>query len=197
MSHPPSSYREVSTVPPLLSLPTEFHDCPKPANTVSTHTGSGKSSLAHAITATHPQFTRLSIDGINYEKNGRYGVDYDASLYTQYMDEAAEVYEVRLRELLKGRQDVVLDRAFYARADRDEFKRLVEERGGRWVLAVFKVKDKEVLWTRVQGRKVQRGTLGGEREGDAAFEITRELFEGWWDGFEWPVGEGEWVVEVE
>lgn len=131
-----------------------------------------------------------------YEKHGRYKLDYDASLYDQYMDEAQPVYEARLKDLLARGRDVVLDRSFYAREDRDAFKAMIEAGGGRWILIYHRCADIQALWRRVEARVATRGTLGGVREGDATFDITREVFDGWWSGFEAPEGEGEVVFDV-
>lgn len=76
-------------------------------------------------------------------------------------------------------------------------KRTVEEKGGRWVLVCFRVRDKEVLWRRIEARRAAREGMEEGKKGDAAYEISREVFESYWSGFEWPEGEGEVVVEVE
>lgn len=131
-----------------------------------------------------------------HERYGLYGIDYEPALHEGYTDQACEVFEQRLRDLLAAGRDVVLDRAFYAREDREEFRGLVEGLGARCVLVVLRAADKEVLWERVRGRNQRRGSLG-KREGDAAFEITRDVFEGWWEGFEWPDGEGEVTIDVD
>jgi hypothetical protein len=96
----------------------------------------------------------------------------------------------------------VVDRALYAREDRDAMNRLVEGRGGRCVLVCFRARDREVLWRRVERRREARerekDALGaGTRERDTAYVIEREVFDGWWEGFEWPDGEGEVIVEVD
>lgn len=73
----------------------------------------------------------------------------------------------------------------------DTLTKLIDDRGGRRILAYFKVEDKEVLWKRVQDRKGSRGKLRGERDGDGTFEVTKEVLDGFWEGFEEPHGEGE------
>ena len=114
----------------------------------------------------------------------------------QYSDEAEGVYSERLADLLLRKQDVVLDRAFYAKADRHAFKKVVEELGGRWLLVYLRCMDKEALWQRVERRWAGREMLVGVRRGDASLEITREVFDGYWEGWEAPVGAGEVVFDV-
>ncbi|KAK8055653.1 hypothetical protein PG993_000880 [Apiospora rasikravindrae] len=79
-----------------------------------------------------PHFTRLSGDEIIHERHGLYGVDYpaDDALYQQYQEENDAIILQRFHSLLEEGQDIVLDRSFYAKEDRDEFKRIVEEHGG-------------------------------------------------------------------
>lgn len=85
---------------------------------------------------------------------------------------------------------MLLERAFYAKADRDEYINLAKSSGARVILVFLKVTDKEQLWERVCKRSA------GPKTANSAFDISRELFEMYWNGFENPEGEGEIVVEV-
>ncbi|KAK8050180.1 hypothetical protein PG994_011910 [Apiospora phragmitis] len=154
--------------------------------------GSGKTTLAKAVLSELPQFTRLSSDEIIHEKHGLYGVDYpaDDALYQQYQEENDTIILQKFHSLLEEGRDVVLDRSFYAREDRDEFRRIVNERGGRWILVFFKAVDKEKLWARIRHRSAQ------PKEANSPLDISRDTFEMYWNGFEDPHGEGEIVVEV-
>ncbi|ETN46409.1 uncharacterized protein HMPREF1541_00593 [Cyphellophora europaea CBS 101466] len=195
----PSTSATLDALTPLLQRTTND---PRPVAVMMCGLcGTGKSSLAHAIVAAHHDspriFTRLSLDGIVHERHGLYGVDYEPALREAYEDEAEEIFGQRLREVLSRGGDVVLDRAFYAKEDRVAWRGLVEGLGARVVLVFFKVRDREVVWRRVRARWDVRGELKGERKGDVSVEVTREFFDKWVDGFEEPVGEGEWVVEVE
>jgi predicted kinase len=140
----------------------------------------------------YPHYERLSIDEIIFQKHGLYGVDYaaDEALYQKYLDEADTVYASRCRQLLEAGRDFILERSFYAKEDRDEFKALVEGHRSRWVLVYLKATSKEASWERIRRRAAQ------ERDANSAFEIRREVFEMYWNGFEHPVGEGEVVFEV-
>ena len=154
--------------------------------------GAGKSTLSKVITSKYSSFTRLSLDMIVHAKHGMYAIDYPPEKYDEYGDEAQVEYDRLLHELLSEEQqphDLVLDRSFWARVDRDKFKRLVEEEGGRWVLVYLKA-DKNVLWRRIQER-----TAKG-RDADSAFDVTEEVLDRYWAGWEEPDGEGEIVIEV-
>jgi predicted kinase len=154
-------------------------------------TGSGKSTLAKAIAERHPSFMRLSGDNILHAKHGLYGKDYPPEMYGKYLDEAAADVEAKLTELLDaGDRDAVLDRSLYSREDRDHFKSLIEGKGARWILVFFRPASKDVIWKRLQARR--RAGI----DADSAYDITPEILDGYWKGFENPQGEGEIVVDV-
>ncbi|KAK4450207.1 P-loop containing nucleoside triphosphate hydrolase [Podospora aff. communis PSN243] len=153
--------------------------------------GSGKSTLAKAIVERHPSFVRLSGDNILHAKHGLYGKDYPPEMYGKYLDEAAAEVEATLVELLEaGERDAVLDRSLYSREDRDDFKRLIERKGARWILVFFRPASRDVIWKRLQHRR--RAGI----DADSAYDITPEILDGYWKGFENPKGEGEVVVDV-
>lgn len=154
--------------------------------------GSGKTTLVKAVIKELPHFTRLSIDEIIFQNHGLYGVDYpaDNELHGRYMDEADAIYLENFHQLLKERKDIVVEKSLYAKEHRDEFKKAVEQGGGRWVLVYLKVDDKEALWNRICERSAK------ERNANSAFDITREIFDGYWAGFDWPHDEGEVVLDV-
>ncbi|KAF2273901.1 P-loop containing nucleoside triphosphate hydrolase protein [Westerdykella ornata] len=153
--------------------------------------GSGKSTLAKAIVARHPNYTRLSIDSTVYAKHGLYGTDYPHEKYDEYTEEADTEIRRTLTDLLdSGERDIVLDRALYSKEDRDYFKKLVEEKGGRWILVFFRPASKDVIWNRIQRRRA------AGIDADSALEITPEILDQYWEGFENPEGEGEVVFDV-
>lgn len=88
---------------------------------------------------------------------------------------------------------MILERAFYAKADRDVYRKMAEEAEARVVLVFMKAEgeqSKEVLWERICRRSKEVKTA------DTAYDISRETFEAYWSGFENPDGEGEIVVSV-
>ncbi len=154
--------------------------------------GSGKTTLAKTIQAHHPSMRRLSIDEIVFSKHGLYGIDYpaSASLYAEYQAEADIIYLSTFRTLLAEGKDVILERSFYAKQDREMYRELAEQSGARVMLVFLRAQDKEVLWERIQKRSE------GAKTADSAVEIDRVTFERYWEGFEGPDGEGKVVVEV-
>lgn len=137
-----------------------------------------------------PSFTRLSIDALVADSYGIYNVDYPASEYEAHLEEASALYSKKFHELLEQKKNIVLDRSFYAKEDRDEYRAAVEHAGGRAVLVYFKA-ERELLWKRIRERR-EKGV-----NADSAREISLALLDSFVQGFEAPDGEGEIVVTVE
>lgn len=152
-------------------------------------TGSGKSSLSKWILSNHPSFKRLSIDSYIYTKYGLYGVDYPKDKYSDYQDEAQSALQNELARLLRqGSQNAILDLSCAFQQTRDQWKKLIEESGGRWVLAYLDVDDDELR------RRVRARNQLTVKDGDSAFFVTNEILESFLTGFERPIGEGEVVL---
>ncbi len=81
---------------------------------------------------------RLSIDEEVWSMNGRYGIDYPAEKYREYLDEAHIRLRNKLVKLIQDNKQVVVDSSFWQRSERDEFKQLVEKSGGKWRLIYLK-----------------------------------------------------------
>ncbi|KAI0401909.1 ATP/GTP-binding protein [Xylaria palmicola] len=153
--------------------------------------GAGKSTFSKALTSAHLNFERLSLDNIVAEQHGIFGVDYAPEKYDAYLDEAAtECYERLTRILTEGRRDVVFDRAFWNKQDRDEAKSLIERLSARWVLVYLRAPDKATIWDRI----CQRRKAGVNP--DCAYDITPEILDMYWSGFETPAHEGEVVIDT-
>ncbi|KAI0870056.1 ATP/GTP-binding protein [Hypoxylon argillaceum] len=153
--------------------------------------GAGKSTLSKALVSAYPNFERLSIDGIVAEQHGIFAVDYAPENYSTYLDDASRECSARLTRLLtETKRDVVFDRAFWNKEDRDEAKKLIESLGARWVLVYLKAPDKATLWQRIGQRRE------AELNADCAYNITQEILDMYWSGFEEPVGEGAIVVDT-
>lgn len=153
--------------------------------------------MAKQIISSFPSFVRLSVDEIIFKNHGLYGIDYAQEKYQEYQNEAQEILIAELkRQLEEKTRDIALDLSFWNKEYRDEFKAMIEKFGGRWVL-VFLDADKELLWKRITSRKDERdGQDLAERTGDSAFDVDKETFDSYYEGFERPCGEGECVIEV-
>ncbi|KAI1757518.1 ATP/GTP-binding protein [Xylaria castorea] len=151
----------------------------------------GKSTLSKALVSAHPNFDRLSIDGIVAEQHGIFDLDYPPEKYSTYLDEAALECKERLTRLLaEGSRDVVFDRAFWNKEDRDDAKKLITTLGARWVLVYLKAPDKPTLWRRICQRR------DAQLNADCAYQITPDVLDMYWNGFEEPMEEGEIVINT-
>ncbi|UNX55030.1 ATP-binding protein [Georgenia sp. TF02-10] len=146
--------------------------------------GSGKTTYARALE--RQGYVRLSLDVEVRRRFGRYGVDIPVERYAEYNAAVEPELRRRLVELVRAGRDVVVDLAFWRRADREEYKALVEAAGGRWRLVYFTI-DPELLHRRTAARRAR---------GDAdAFPVTPELLDQFIATFEVPEGEGEEVID--
>ena len=155
--------------------------------------GSGKTTYSKAIVAGNPTlWSRLSIDEIIYEKHGMFDKDYPASQYSDYQAEADSIMRKNLREWLEQDSSfghgMVLDRSFWRRSDRDEFRNIIQHGGGTVELAYLEA-NVEVLWTRICARSANG------RDANSALEISRELLDDFVDGFEKP-GVDEHALQI-
>ncbi|GFF83479.1 hypothetical protein IFM61606_04587 [Aspergillus udagawae] len=154
--------------------------------------GSGKSTLAKLVCSAYPSFTRLSIDTYIYSHHGLYNVDYPKEYYEKYLDEAEAALKQQLVHILEhGNSNVILDFSFAFRQVRDEWKALISESGGRWVLVYLDADPTEIR------RRVAARNALTEKDGDSAFYLTEDVLERYLSGFERPVGEGEIVINVD
>lgn len=152
--------------------------------------GSGKSTLSKWIVSNY-SFQRLSIDSWIYKHHGLYAKDYPPEKYTIYQEDA----EIALRNefisiLREGIHNVILDFSFAFRETRDEWKRLAESLGARWVLLYLDVEADELR------RRVKARNALEVKDGDSAFLVTEEILERYLAGFERPNGEGETVLRA-
>lgn len=116
-------------------------------------------------------------------------------MYSALLDSAAATFQSETVRLLQTTPptNLVLDRSFYAKEDRDEYRALAEQAGARVVL-VYLQATREVLWRRISERKAKAESAG--RDADSAFDVTEEVLDRYLSGFEAPSGEGEVVVVV-
>lgn len=145
--------------------------------------GAGKTTYAQGLE--RQGYVRLSHDVEVRRRFGRYGHDIPFERFEEYNDAVRPLVKRRLTELLRQGRDVVVDLSFWRRADRDEYKAIVEAAGGRWRLVYLDVPPEE-LRRRLRARR--------SRDDADAFPVPDELLERFLAGFEVPSGEGEEVV---
>jgi predicted kinase len=146
--------------------------------------GAGKTTYAQRLEA--EGYARLSIDEVIWERFGRFGVDYEAERYEEHSARAEAIMRERLVELVRQGRDVVVERSFWQKAARDDYKRLVADAGATWQLVYLKV-EREQLRERLAARAARF-------DANAAFPITDETLDRFLAGFEEPDGEGETVI---
>ncbi|GIG63228.1 hypothetical protein Lfu02_76000 [Longispora fulva] len=147
-------------------------------------TGSGKTTYAQKLEA--EGLVRLSVDEEVFARHGRYGIDYPEDEYFARERPVVEEVRRRLVELVEAGRSVVLDQGLWRRADRDNYKQLVEAHGGTWRLLYFRVERAELL-RRLQERN---------RRADAnALAVTEDALGDFFARFDPPDGEGEEIIE--
>ncbi|MCX4406462.1 MULTISPECIES: AAA family ATPase [unclassified Streptomyces] len=129
----------------------------------------------------------LRYDERVHARHGRYGVDYHERDYPAL--EAPVVAEVReeLIELVAAGRSAVLDHGLWTRKERDEWKNLVQEAGGRPRLLYFPVPREELLRRLLEARN--------QREDGNALTVTPEALNDFFARFEPPQDEGEEIIE--
>ena len=123
---------------------------------------------------------RFTLDEELFKRFGREYTDHaEKQEYTK-----SEISKL-VAEKVKAGNSVAVDFGFWKKADRDAYKKFVEDIGGEWKLLYFKA-DKKVLLERLLHRNV---TNPGSNH-----IISAELLEKFMQEFEAPSDEGEEVI---
>ncbi|MBW3111537.1 ATP-binding protein [Bacillus sp. MCCB 382] len=146
--------------------------------------GSGKTTFSKIIE--QEGFVRLSIDEEIWATNGRWGIDFPMEKFEEYRKEAEGKLRNLLIELIHDKQQVVIDFSFWDRIRRDQYKKLIEDSGGKWKLVYLNVQHQDLR---------ERLTLRNQRFDANSFPISEELLTSYLKGFEIPHGEGEIVID--
>ncbi len=146
--------------------------------------GSGKTTFSQLLEK--EGFVRLSIDEEIWATNGRWGIDFPMDKFEEYRKDAERKLRNRLIELIHDKQQVVIDFSFWDRARRNQYKKLIEDSGGKWKLIYLKVHSDDLR---------ERLKLRNKRFDANSFPISEELLTTYINGFEVPSGEGE--IEIE
>ncbi|MFF7098435.1 ATP-binding protein [Streptomyces rubradiris] len=147
-------------------------------------TGAGKTTYAQRRLEPAGA-VRLSADETVVRDHGRYGVDYPEDEY--FEREASAIAEVRGRlvDLVGQGRSVVLDHGLWTREARVEWRKLVEDAGGRPRLLYFPVDREELL---------RRLAVRNRRRDANALAVSERALSDFITRFEPPSGEGEEVV---
>jgi predicted kinase len=164
-------YREINNLTPLVIMMCGV-------------AGSGKTTFSQILEKAG--FVRLSIDEEIWATNGRWGIDFPMEKFEEYRKDAERKLRNRLIKLIHDKQQVVIDFSFWDRVRRTQYKKLIEDSGGKWKLIYLKVHPKDL---------VERLELRNKRFDANSFPISKELLISYLNGFEIPKGEGEIVIE--
>jgi predicted kinase len=146
--------------------------------------GSGKTTFSQLLE--QKGFVRLSIDEEIWATNGRWGIDFPIEKFEEYRKDAERKLRNRLIKLIHDKQQVVIDFSFWDRVRRNQYKKLIEDSGGKWKLIYLKVDPTDLS---------ERLKLRNKRFDANSFPISEELLNSYLNGFEIPKDEGEIVVE--
>ncbi len=139
---------------------------------------SGKSTYARALERTG--IVRLSVDELMHERHGRPGKDYAGELQPVLEEPLLREVREQVTDLLRAGHSVVLDHGLGTRVEREKYKRLVTDAGGRWRLVRFDVDHAELR------RRLAQGNA------DPAYgDLPESVLEWMIRGSEPPSGEGE------
>lgn len=146
--------------------------------------GSGKTTFSKMLE--QEGFIRLSVDEEIWATHGRWGIDFPMEKFDEYRKSAENRLRNRLVELIHDKQQVVIDFSFWDRVRRNQYKKLIEDSGGKWKLIYLKVHPKDLR---------ERLKLRNQRFDANSFPISEERLASYLNGFEVPNGEGEMVIE--
>ena len=140
--------------------------------------GAGKTTFALALE--QQGVIRLSVDDQMTALHGRIGKDHAEHEHLTLQAPVIEGVRRQLIELVRAGHSVVLDHGLGRRAERDDYKRLVTEHGGRWRLVTFQL-DRDELLRRLSKRN----------DDPAHGVITPQILDWLTESCEAPHGEGE------
>lgn len=147
--------------------------------------GSGKTSYADNL-VNEKGLTKISIDDELISRFGVVGSDYPCEQHRENKKEVMKNVKEQTANHVRSGISLVLDFGVWRKSDRDYFRSLVEENGGKLKLVYFKA-NKDLLIKRLKIRNVKENgaQMSVDESGlDVAFAV-----------FEEPSGESEIILE--
>lgn len=146
--------------------------------------GSGKTTYAKQ--KEKEGFVRLSIDEEMWKKYGQCGIDYPQNQYDKLSEKVEQILCDRLIQLIKSGQNVVIDFSFWDKKRRGKYTKIITDLNAKRELVYLKA-TKELL-------KIRLFERNKSIHANSPFEITDEILDHHFDGFQEPQGEGELVI---
>lgn len=145
--------------------------------------GSGKTTYAKQ--KEKDGYIRLSIDEEMWKIYGRKGIDYPDDKYEELSDKVELMLREKLLKLIKEGRNIVIDLSFWNKENRNFYKELIQNAGGKTTLIYLKA-SKETLQKRLKKRNLIT-------DANSSF-ITDDILEHHYNGFQEPHGEGEIIL---
>lgn len=145
--------------------------------------GSGKTTYAKQ--KEKDGYIRLSIDEEMWKIYGRKGIDYPDDKYEELSDKVELMLREKLLKLIKEGRNIVIDLSFWNKENRNYYKELIQNAGGKTTLIYLKA-SKKTLQKRLKKRNLIT-------DANSSF-ITDDIFEHHYNGFQEPHGEGEIIL---
>ncbi|MDB5238151.1 MAG: ATP-binding protein [Candidatus Kaiserbacteria bacterium] len=143
--------------------------------------GSGKSTYAKEQEARG--LVRLILDEELFKRFGR---EFPSEMYSEYEAKTKAELKYVLQENIAGSKSVILDYGFWKKAEREEYKQLIETLGAQWRLLYFKIPT-TILKERLQVRN-HTDLVNNHQIDDSLLDTFSSEFEA-------PVGEGAEIIE--
>ncbi|KAK5584493.1 hypothetical protein RB653_006105 [Dictyostelium firmibasis] len=155
--------------------------------------GSGKSTFSKRKEK-EEGFIRLSIDEMVWNKYGRYGVDYPVEKYREILNNTDKELRNKLSELVIQGKDVIIDSSFWSKSTRVSYRDFIQQIGVNQGINIIKEIQLIYLKADYETLKNRLSTRNQSINANSPFEITNEILEHHYNGFEEPINENEIVI---
>ncbi|EAL66475.1 hypothetical protein DDB_G0281831 [Dictyostelium discoideum AX4] len=153
--------------------------------------GSGKSTFSKKKEK-EEGYIRLSIDEMVWEKYGRHGIDYPVEKYREILDNTDKELRQKLSELIIQGKNIVIDSSFWRKSTRESYRDFIEQVGinegiVKEIQLIYLKSDYETLKNRL---KIRNQSINA----NSPFEITNEILDHHFNGFQEPLNENEIII---
>ncbi|KAN0055412.1 hypothetical protein ACTA71_008523 [Dictyostelium dimigraforme] len=155
--------------------------------------GSGKSTFSK-IKEKEEGYIRLSIDEMVWEKYGRHGVDYPVEKYREILDNTDKELRQKLSELIIKGGNIIIDSSFWRKSTRVSYRNFIEQVGVKEGINILKEIQLIYLKADYETLKNRLNIRNQSINANSPFEITNEILDHHYNGFEEPINENEIII---